>query len=102
MLVDYWRDRWLARRITRPDVLESVPAARSSRASGSRSETERLTTGSGAGGGGGSPGRAGRVSAGVETGTDIAVVAPCEQGDHTFVERLYRSSNSYADRLTRR
>lgn len=101
VLVDYWRDRWLASRITRPDVLESVrgeafEAFRLSR------ETERLTSGSGAGSGGGRGGSrsAGRVGAGVESGMDIAVVAQSgEQGDHTFIERLYRGTNSYADRL---
>ena len=32
---------------------------------------------------------------------DIGVAGQSgEQGDHTFIERLYRSTNSYADRLT--
>ena len=55
----------------------------------------------GLGGGGGGSRRAGRVGTGIESGADIGVTGQSgEQGDHTFIERLYRSTNSYADRLT--
>ena len=97
VLVDYWRDRWLSSRVTRPDVLESVRGEEFEGFRLSR-ETDRLTSGSG--GGGGSR-RAGRVGTGIESGADIGVTGQSgEQGDHTFIERLYRSTNSYADRLT--
>lgn len=99
VLVDYWRDRWLSSRVTRPDVLESVRGEEFEGFRLSR-ETDRLTSGSGGGGGSGSR-RAGRVGTGIESGADIGVTGQSgEQGDHTFIERLYRSTNSYADRLT--
>jgi hypothetical protein len=99
VLVDYWRDRWLSSRVTRPDVLESVRGEEFEGFRLSR-ETDRLTSGSGGGGGGGSR-RAGRVGTGIESGADIGISGQSgEQGDHTFIERLYRSANSYADRLT--
>jgi len=102
VLVDYWRDRWLSSRVTRPDVLESVRGEEFEGFRLSR-ETERLTSGSGGGGGGSR--RAGRVGtgieSGIESGADIGVtVQSGEQSDHTFIERLYRSTNSYADRLS--
>jgi hypothetical protein len=94
VLVDYWRDRWLAGRIARPDVLEGLRGEEFEGFRLSR-ETERLTSGSG--GGPGSGRRAGRVG----TGVGITIVANSgDDGDHTFIERLYRSNNSYADRLT--
>src|SRR5205085_7785336 len=38
---------------------------------------------------------------GADIDIDFAFIAQSgEQGDHTFIERLYRSTNSYADRLT--
>jgi len=94
VLVGYWRDRWLAGRITRPDVLEGLRGEEFDSFRLSR-ETERLTAGSG--GGGGSGRRAGRVG----TTGDVGVAAQSgDDGDHTFIERLYRGANSYADRLT--
>jgi hypothetical protein len=94
VLVDHWRERWLAGRITRPDVLETVRSEEFERFRLSR-ETERLT--SPPTGGGASGRRAGRVG----TGVDVHVLATAEgEGEHTFIERLYRSTNSYADRLT--
>ncbi len=94
VVVEYWRDRWLAGRITRPDVLEGL---RGDEFEGFRlsRETERLSTGGVGGGGAGR--RAGRVGLGVDHGVTAATG---DSGDHTFIERLYRSANSYADRLT--
>jgi Domain of unknown function (DUF4338) len=95
VLVEHWRERWLAGRITRPDVLETVRGEEFDRFRLSR-ETERLTPPP-TGGGGAAGRRAGRVG----TGGDFHVLATAEdEGDHTFIERLYRSTNSYADRLT--
>ncbi len=91
VLIDYWRDRWLANRITRPDVLEGLRGEEFEEFRLSR-ETERLTMGSG-----GSGRRAGRVGKGVDL---TMTVQPEEDGTHTFIERLYRSANSYADRLS--
>jgi hypothetical protein len=94
VLVQYWRDRWLSGRIARPDVLESLRGEEfdSFRLS---HETDRLT--SGPLGGGGSGPCAGRST----SGADVPVTALSEgAGDQTFVERLYRSANSYADRLS--
>lgn len=108
VLVDYWRDRWLSHRITRPDVLESVRGEEFDGFRLSR-ETERLSSepgdgasdGSGHGKGDRRAGRVGGRTANSETDTDIGVAALSgERGDHTFIERLYRSTNSYADRLT--
>ena len=94
VLIGYWRDRWLASRMTRPDVLEAIRGEEFDSFRLSR-ETARLT--SGPGGGGGSGRRAGRVG----SVADIGVVAESgEEGEHTFIERLYRGTNSYADRLT--
>jgi hypothetical protein len=92
ILVDHWRDRWLASRTERPDVLEAVRGEEFEGFRLSR-ETARLSVGSG----GGSPRRAGRVGTGVDT---EIIAKAAEQGDQTFIERLYRSTNSYADRLT--
>jgi hypothetical protein len=91
VLTDYWRDRWLTNRITRPDVLEGLRGEEFESFRLSR-ETERLTTSSGGG-----VRRTGRVGIGVDLSV---VIQPDEDGDHTFIERLYRSANSYADRLT--
>ncbi|HTQ69645.1 MAG TPA: Druantia anti-phage system protein DruA [Solirubrobacteraceae bacterium] len=94
VLIGYWRDRWLAGRITRPDVLEALRGEEFEGFRLSR-ESERLASGSSGGG------RSGRRTAGVSTGVEFVPIAASEvAGDQTFIERLYRSSNSYADRLT--
>jgi hypothetical protein len=95
VLVGHWRDRWLASRITRPDILEGLRSEEFDNFRLSR-ETERLASISGIGGGG-SGRRAGRVG----IAGDSAVVAQSgDDGDDSFIERLYRGTNSYADRLT--
>ncbi|MEZ4503114.1 MAG: DUF4338 domain-containing protein [Dehalococcoidia bacterium] len=97
VLIDYWRNRWLAGRVTRPDVLEGVRAEEFETFRLSL-ETERLSSGSANGGARGAGARrAGRVG----TGVDVRIPAQSlDAGDHTFIERLYRNANSYADRLT--
>jgi hypothetical protein len=95
MLIGYWRDRWLASRITRPDVLEGLRGEEFDSFRLSR-ETAQLTSAVGGGGDG-----AGQRAALLGTASDDEVVPwAAAQGDHTFIERLYRSTNSYADRLT--
>jgi hypothetical protein len=84
----------LAGRITRPDVLEGL---RGEEFESFRLSNETAKLASGAGGGGGDGRRAGRVG----RADDLAVASQSGgDGDHTFIERLYRSANSYADRLT--
>jgi hypothetical protein len=108
VLVDYWRNRWLSSRITRPDVLEAVRGEKFDNYRLSR-ETQRVITGSGddAGGQGSAlrgfrgAGRVGGSSAAVDAEVDVGAGAePNDQGDNTFIERLYRNTNSYADRLS--
>jgi len=91
ILANHWRDRWLTSRITRPDILEGLRGQEFEVFRLSR-ETERLNTGST-----GASRRAGPVGASLDTNV---VIQPTENDDHTFIERLYRSANSYADRLT--
>jgi len=95
MLIGYWRDRWLASRITRPDVLEGLRGEEFDSFRLSR-ETAQLTSAVGRGGDGAGQ-RAGRLG---RASDDEVVPWAADQGDHTFIERLYRSTNSYADRLT--
>lgn len=96
VLADYWRNRWLAPRILRPEILEGVRSEefesyRLSRETTSLAEADRIA------GGGASGRRAGRVGTGGESGY---VLQTGQGGEHTFIERLYRSTNSYADRLS--
>lgn len=94
ILVEYWRDRWLRNRIERPDVLEAV---REEEFEGFRLSHESARVRAAPGVGGDSDLR---VSVELE-GMDIPVAS--HDGDHSdarFIERLYRNSNSYADRLT--
>ena len=93
MLVGHWRERWLASRITRPEVLEGVRGEEFDNFKLSR-ETARLSSSPVCERGGGR--RAGRVG----TAGDAVVAAAGGEGDAYFIERLYRGSNSYADRLT--
>jgi hypothetical protein len=95
-LATHWRERWLASRITRPDVLEGLRGEQFEGFRLSR-ETEHLSAPGGGGGGGGSGRRTGRVGMAAEHGPTAQAD---DDGDHTFIERLYRSSNSYADRLS--
>lgn len=105
VLVDYWRDRWLSTRINRPDVLEAVRGEKFENFRLSR-ETERAAAGDAGGTGGyGGVRKLGRRTAspgGYLPAVDTRVAEQPEEhdGDNTFIERLYRSTNSYADRLT--
>lgn len=108
LLVNHWRDRWLSARVSRPDVLESVRGEEFSDFRLSR-ELERVTTASPDGATGARSGarRTGRAGTGrllalpAEMATDVMMTGRSgEQGEGTFIERLYRNTNSYADRLT--
>jgi len=84
LLVEHWRTRWLAPRLERADIIDRVAEQRrdafslsSELTSGAAATTKR------------SPSTAG--------GGEGPTAADPRQ---TFVERLYRSSNSYADRLS--
>jgi hypothetical protein len=86
LLVDHWRDRWLAPRIDRTDVLDRLAAER-------RDEFLLGCQLSGASG----PASDARAPSVLESLEGPVAAASSQQ---TFVERLYRSSNSYADRLS--
>lgn len=89
LLVEHWTQRWLAQRITRPDVLERLRSQEFARYCLGR-ETERLHTLP--------PHRMVCADPGSSERPQSATLA--EAGSSTFIERLYRSSKSYADRLT--
>lgn len=94
LLVSYWRKRWLASRVNRPDILEAVRGEEFEAFRLGR-EIEVLIGIDGNGGG------VGRCVREVWAGGDVDAVRPKDEaGEHTFIERLYRSTNSYADRLS--
>src|SRR5439155_2644244 len=98
-VIRYWRDRWLAGRITRPDVLEGLRGEEFEGFRLSR-ETQQLASDAGFGGGGAGR-RAGRVGIASDHGVANWPEAQIQaEGERTFIERLYRSTNSYADRLS--
>jgi hypothetical protein len=93
LLAERWRERWLSARITRPDVLEALRVEefdgfRLSRETAALSSDVVLARSR----------RAGRTGLAVEDADNALPRA--ETGEQTFIERLYRSTNSYADRLT--
>jgi hypothetical protein len=89
ILVEHWRKRWLTPRIKRDDVLRRVEAERVDEfllgrdvaLSGSDSASSRAIA---------------------PAGDDITAyrVTVSSADDSTFIERLYRSTNGYADRLS--
>jgi hypothetical protein len=87
ILVDYWRDRWLTPRIKREDVLERIECQR----------VDDFLLGREPALGGGSP--EDRLPPPVQNG-GAPSPALSNGNESTFVERLYRSTNSYADRLS--
>jgi hypothetical protein len=96
-VIQYWRDRWVAGRVARPDVLEGL---RGEEFEGFRlgRETDHLASAAG-GGGGGMGRRAGRVGIAGDHGV-VALAEARAEDERTFIERLYRGTNSYADRLS--
>lgn len=89
LLVEHWRTRWLSSRVKRDDIVERVAAQR---------VDDFLLGNDAAVSSGDSAGSRGSVPAG---DADVAfTVVAAAHDDSTFIERLYRSSNSYADRLS--
>jgi hypothetical protein len=91
LLIEHWRTRWLSRRAGRADILEKVRKQRFERLRLSL-ELEELTQAPPAG-----------RAATMRDRTSRRGKAKAESrggGDPTFVERLYRSTKSYADRLS--
>ena len=86
-LIEHWRKRWLMRRVERSDILARISAQRVDRfLLGREAMFSRTDSG----------GSRAELS---EGGGDPAARIPAASADRTFIERLYRSSNSYADRL---
>ena len=85
VLVDHWRERWFANRVERPDVIERLRQQTFDKLRLSR-ELIKLSA---------SNPKLGQL---VEE-TRAVNQAKNSAVEQTFVERLYRSSNSYADRL---
>lgn len=87
LITEYWRERWLRNRLDREDVRERLEAER-------RKDfllgNEPVLMGAGTEDGRGTT---------IEATADTPASAPEQGTKETFVERLYRSSNSYADRL---
>ena len=87
ILIDHWRERWLARRLQRADICERVAEHRVDDFLLGRDPAVRD---------GGFDGR----RADFHDGEEYAPYrASATSDDATFVERLYRSTKSYADRL---
>ena len=86
LLIEHWRERWLTRRLQRDDILSRVAEHRVDNFLLSR-DLAIL---------GGSAGRRTDVR---ERDGFRGKTASAVSDEGTFVERLYRSTNSYADRL---
>lgn len=90
LIVSHWRERWLLRRAHRPEILERIR--------GQRFETFRLSLEAANLGEGLA---VGRRATQVQEGTPLDRSASDQAtDDQTFIERLYRSTKSYADRLS--
>lgn len=88
IIVDHWRERWLARRVKRDEILARVAEERV--ADFLLGQDAALSGGDSAG-----------TRAGAPDGDDITAYRVTASGDDsTFIERLYRSTKSYADRLS--
>jgi hypothetical protein len=89
LIVEHWRERWLTPRIKRAEILERVAEQR----------VEDFLLGN-------DPALSGQGSAGGRTVMTDGEQVPRENvalsagGQSTFIERLYRSTKSYADRLS--
>lgn len=89
LIIGHWRDRWLAGRLKRPEVLERIDIQQRDRflLSGQLSPEAH--------------GSNSRRAPGAKVPSKGATPPASSQSDDaTFVERLYRNSNSFADRLS--
>jgi hypothetical protein len=89
ILVQHWRERWLSGRSGRQDILERL---RVQNFEGFRLGHEIVALNEGD-----RRRRATQVGNGTPLSRDQGIV---ENSDQTFIEKLYRSSKSYADRLS--
>ena len=87
ILIDHWRERWLTRRLQRDEICARVAEQRVDNFLLGRDPAMQA---------GDSAGRRADVR---ERDGFTARTASATSKDGTFVERLYRSTNSYADRL---
>jgi len=88
IIVDHWRKRWLSRRLQREEILARVAAER----------VDDFLLGQDAAL---SDRDSAASRAGAPDGDDIAAYrVTATADDRTFLERLYRSTKSYADRLS--
>lgn len=90
ILIDHWRERWLARRLQRADICERVAEHRVDDFLLGRDPAVRD---------GGFDGRRADFHDGDDGEEYAPYRASATADDATFVERLYRSTKSYADRL---
>ena len=88
-IAHYWADRWLSGRLGRPDVIEFVRDNRRDDHLLSRVASDLGASGYGTQ----------RQSTGAH-GDELALRVVNSDGPISFVERLYRNANSYADQLT--
>jgi hypothetical protein len=88
IIVDYWRERWLTPRIKREDVLERVESQRVDDFLLGREPALN------------EPSDGGQAPVAERNGSSDRYSTGSAGGESTFVERLYRSTNSYADRLS--
>lgn len=93
LIVSHWRERWLTGRLERPEILDRIGEERRDRFLLSTELAPDLVGSAGA--------RApeGRMASDGATRPGVSAEGG-RGGDATFVERLYRSTNSYADRLS--
>lgn len=89
ILIDHWRKRWLTRRLQRNDIL--------ARLSGQRVDDFLLSRDVGLSSGDSAVSRAVAVAG----DQSITPRVSGTTNDSTFIERLYRNTNSYADRLNK-
>ena len=87
-LIEHWRERWLARRIERDDILTRVAAHRIDNFLLGRETALTDLDSAGA-----------RANASESIGMNAGPVSATSDY-RTFIERLYRSAKSYADRLS--
>ena len=87
-LIEHWRERWLTRRIERADILARISAQRIDSSLLGREAVFSGTDSAGS--------RADLPEGNADTASRMSTTSE----DRTFIERLYRSSNSYADRLS--